>query len=72
VDNYSLEAADFDWRRSLAEMGCDSLSMMDIQFELERQLAVHDLDLTGPEDFDPLRAPLDQLERHVRSKLQSE
>lgn len=64
-----LDPADFDWRRSLADLGCDSLTVMDIQFELERRLGVPDLGLAGQLDFDPLRAPLAQLDCHVRSKL---
>ena len=40
IDALSLEPADFDWQRSLAELGCDSLNVIDIQFDLEKKLGV--------------------------------
>lgn len=64
-----LDPADFDWQRSLAEMGCDSINVIDLQFKLEQDLHVRDLGLAGTLDFDPLRAPLARLEQHVCSVL---
>jgi hypothetical protein len=71
IDALSLEPADFDWQRSLAEMGCDSLNVIDIQFDLEKKLGVRNLGLAGPVGFDPMKAPLTRLAQHIRSVLRS-
>jgi hypothetical protein len=69
IDALSLEPSDFDWQRSLAEMGCDSLNVIDIQFDLEKKLGVRNLGLAGPIDFDPVKAPLTRLAQHIRQVL---
>ena len=69
IDALSLEPSDFDWQRSLAEMGCDSLNVIDIQFDLEKKLGVSNLGLGGPIGFDPVKAPLNQLAQHIRRVL---
>ena len=69
IDALSLEPADFDWQRSLAELGCDSLNVIDIQFDLEKKLGVRNLGLAGPIGFDPIKAPLLRLAQHIRSIL---
>jgi hypothetical protein len=71
IDALSLEPADFDWQRSLAELGCDSLNVIDIQFDLEKKLGVNNLGLAGPIGFDPVKAPLVRLAQHIRSTLRS-
>jgi hypothetical protein len=67
IDALALEPADFDPGRSLAEMGCSSLDVIDIQYRLQNELGVSDLGLAGSLDFDPLRAPIRRLEEHLRS-----
>jgi hypothetical protein len=69
IDALSLEPSDFDWQRSLAELGCDSLNVIDIQFDLEKKLGVRNLGLAGPIGFDPMKAPLARLAQHIRSVL---
>jgi len=71
IDALSLEPADFDWQRSLAELGCDSLNVIDIQFDLEKKLGVSNLGLGGPIGFDPVKAPLVRLAQHIRATLRS-
>ena len=71
IDALSLEPADFDWERSLAELGCDSLNVIDIQFDLEKKLGVRNLGLAGPIGFDPVKEPLGRLAQHIRSTLRS-
>lgn len=67
IDVLALEPGDFDPERSLAEMGCSSLDMIDVQYRLENQLGASDLGLDGSLDFDPLRAPIRRLEEYVRA-----
>ena len=69
IDALSLEPADFDWQSSLAELGCDSLAVIDIQFDLEKKLGVRNLGLAGQIGFDPVKAPLVRLAQHIRSVL---
>jgi phosphopantetheine binding protein len=69
VKALNLEPEDYDPARSLAEMGCDSLNVIDIQYELEKELGVRDLGLGAAPDFDPLRDPVGRLEDYVRSLL---
>ena len=67
IDALALEPADFDPDRSLAEMGCSSLDVIDVQYRLANQLGVPDLGLDRSLDFDPLQAPIRRLEEYVRA-----
>ena len=69
LDVLGLPPADFDPQYSLAEMGCDSLDVMDILYQLEIKLDAPGYQFREPADFNPLKEPLTRLEQHLRSAL---
>ncbi len=64
-----LAPDEYDPARSLAEMGCDSLNVIDILYEMEKELGVRDLGLGGVPELDPLHDPVGRLEDHLRTRL---
>ena len=69
LDVLGLRPADFDPQYSLAEMGCDSLDVLDILYRLEMKLDAPGYRLREPADFNPLKEPLTRLEQHMHSAL---
>jgi len=67
LDVLGLRPTDFDSQSSLAELGCDSLDVMDILYRLEMKLDAPGYQLREPADFNPLKEPLTRLEQHLRS-----
>jgi hypothetical protein len=72
ADVLCLDPADFDAGHRLAEMGCDSLDVLDILYRLEMKLNAPGYGFRGRLDFDPLKEPLARLEQHVRSSFHAE